>query len=149
MEETFNGKSKTKVCARCVEELPLHNFSTHNTSKDGLQSWCNRCNTLYNMLNREYKDVGGVKLCKKCRRFVPKSHFYTSQTHKDGLQCYCKDCDKEHGRLRNGTTGVYREAESRLSIHDYMLKMPVREIIDVLTERGCEGKISIKEDIEF
>lgn len=140
---------KTKICARCGEELTLDNFSIHNTSKDGLQSWCNRCNRLYSMLNREYKDVGGVKYCKKCRRFVPKNQFYPNEKHKDKLQSYCMECDREHGRLRNGTTGVYRESESRLSVHDYMLKMPVRDILDILKERGCEGKISIKEDIEF
>lgn len=140
-----------KVCARCGEELTLDNYSTHNTSKDGLQSWCNRCNRLYSMLMREYKDVGGVKYCKKCKRFVPKNLFYPSKTHKDGLQSYCQECDREHGKLRNGTTGEYREpGESHIPLQkilDVMLKMPLKYILDTLRKRGVKGRIQYEEDL--
>lgn len=142
---------KTKICPRCGEELTLDKFTTHSTTKDGLQSWCNRCNTLYNMLKREYKDVGGVKLCKKCRRFVPRNKFYPNEKHKDGLQSYCQECDKEHGRLRNGTTGEYRElGESHIQLQkilDVMLKMPLKYILDTLRKRGVKGRIQYEEDL--
>ena len=47
-----------------------------------------------------------TKVCAKCGRELPVSEYYAKG---DKLQSYCKDCMKEHGRLRNGTTGEYRQ----------------------------------------
>lgn len=48
-----------------------------------------------------------TKLCSKCGRVLPISEFYPRVNGK-GVQSWCKDCCRSHGRLRNGTTGVYR-----------------------------------------
>ncbi len=47
-----------------------------------------------------------TRRCPKCGRVLPKSEFYPKGK---GLQSWCKDCCKSHGRLRNGTTGIYRK----------------------------------------
>ncbi len=41
MEE--NNETKTKVCKRCGRELPLHEFSRHARTADGLQVYCRDC----------------------------------------------------------------------------------------------------------
>ena len=46
-----------------------------------------------------------MRLCTHCKQMKPESEFYPKG---DGLQSWCKDCCREHGRLRNGTTGEYR-----------------------------------------
>lgn len=47
------------------------------------------------------------KTCTKCGRTLPLSEFYKKSY--GGYQSQCKDCCKEHGRLRNGYTGEYRQ----------------------------------------
>lgn len=51
-----------------------------------------------------------TKVCAKCGRELPVSEYYAKG---DKLQAYCKDCMKEHGRLRNGTTGEYRQETAK------------------------------------
>ena len=53
-----------------------------------------------------------IRKCSKCGRELPLSEFYAKGKN---LQSYCNDCMKEHGRLRNGTTGEYREPDETLS----------------------------------
>jgi hypothetical protein len=36
---------KTKVCRKCGQELPITEFSVKTTAKDGLQSYCKKCNS--------------------------------------------------------------------------------------------------------
>ncbi len=39
----LNGETTTKVCAHCGKRKLRSEFSPSDTSEDGLQSWCNRC----------------------------------------------------------------------------------------------------------
>lgn len=50
-----------------------------------------------------------LKKCPKCGLYKDESQFY--KRGENGLQSHCIDCCKAHGRLRNGTTGIYREEE--------------------------------------
>lgn len=45
--------------------------------------------------------------CVHCMEIKPESEFYRRGIY--GFQSWCKDCCREHGRLRNGTTGIYRK----------------------------------------
>lgn len=49
-----------------------------------------------------------TRTCARCGRELPTSDFYPKG---NGLQSWCKECCKQHGRLRNGTTGKYRKPE--------------------------------------
>lgn len=133
-----------KICKRCLKEKPLDEFGKSDTTPDGLQSWCRECIKLYSVLNRKYKDVGGVKLCRKCHEIKPKTEFYPNRGKKDGLQSYCKDCCKEHGRLRNGSTGEYRREEMNL-----LGSYPVESLIDELKRRGYVGELKITKTIRI
>jgi len=48
-----------------------------------------------------------MKRCSKCHRLLQDTDFYVRRDN-DTLQSQCKDCCKAHGRLRNGTTGIYK-----------------------------------------
>lgn len=100
---------KEKKCKCCGIIKPAEEFSKKNGSPDGLQPWCKSCSNMYLQLGDFYKNRGGVKFCRRCRTFLPRDMFNANARHNDGLQSYCKVCDREHGRLRNGTSGVYRE----------------------------------------
>lgn len=52
-----------------------------------------------------------LRECTKCHRFLPESSFYTRRST-GGLQSQCIECCREHGRLRNGSTGIYREGNN-------------------------------------
>lgn len=45
--------------------------------------------------------------CARCGRELPYEAFY--KRGNNALQSWCKMCQKEHGRLRNGTTGIYKK----------------------------------------
>lgn len=53
-----------------------------------------------------------TKVCTKCGRLLPLTEFYARSDRKDKLQSHCKYCQREHGRLRNGTTGGYKKQET-------------------------------------
>ena len=61
-----------------------------------------------------------MKKCPKCKRMLPKSFFYPRKTT-GGLQSWCIECSRGHGRLRNGSTGIYREEtpQSKLDMEDF------------------------------
>lgn len=54
-----------------------------------------------------------MKLCTKCHRLLPETEFYVRRDH-NTLQSQCKDCCKAHGRLRNGTTGIYKKENTNM-----------------------------------
>ncbi|MBP3573620.1 MAG: hypothetical protein J6J71_03315 [Prevotella sp.] len=56
-----------------------------------------------------------TKICAHCGKRKPLDEFYVKADAKDGHQAYCKDCMREHGRLRNGTTGEYRQPEGTMT----------------------------------
>lgn len=85
-----------------------------------------------------FEQIG--KMCTKCGKVKPMSQFY--KKGEKGLQSHCKDCMKAHGRLRNGSTGVYRE-EPKEEIKDLfeqkeniLLKYTATELINHLRMRG-------------
>ena len=133
----------TNKCKRCQKDKPVTDFTPSATTPDGLQSWCTECISLYTKLSAEAKNkgLGGVKFCRKCHEIKPRTEFYPSMTHKDGLQTHCKAFDKEHGRLRNGTTGEYRD------IHEELNKYSSRQLADELKLRGYEGNLKKVEEL--
>lgn len=72
-----------------------------------------------------------MRTCTKCGRQLPLSEFYPKN---EGHQSWCKDCQKEHGRLRNGTTGEYRANPTILEATD-------KQLYDELKRRGYDGKL--------
>lgn len=54
-----------------------------------------------------------LKQCSKCQRYLPESSFYIRRDNRK-IQSQCIDCCKAHGRLKNGTTGVYKKEGDNL-----------------------------------
>ena len=139
---------ETKVCKRCGKEFKISEFGKNEAAKDGKQSWCNRCNRLYNSLRIEYADVGGVKVCSKCRRIKPLTDFYKIESRRDGCSSYCKDCDKEHGRMRNGTTGEYR-IDTTLPPQQVIKRIATPVIVAELKDRGAKGSLEFVTKVDL
>lgn len=51
-----------------------------------------------------------MRRCTKCGRELPESEFYVRRDT-GGLQSWCIRCCRNHGMLRNGSTGIYRKEE--------------------------------------
>lgn len=43
----------SKRCANCAETLPREEFYRRSATKDGLQSWCKKCQRAYDQANRK------------------------------------------------------------------------------------------------
>ena len=81
------------------------------------------------------------KRCPKCGRMLPMSEFYTMTSRPDGHSSYCKECNREHGRLRNGTTGEYRANPTISEATD-------NQLYDELKRRGYDGKLTRTSTLE-
>lgn len=55
-----------------------------------------------------------TKVCAHCGMEKPIGSFYKKGEF-GGTQSWCKKCQKEHGRLRNGSTGEYRTPDNESS----------------------------------
>ncbi len=95
-----------KVCARCSQELPMSDFAIRAASKDGLQTWCRRCNSSWATEHRPRKmQVAppvqpGMKWCRRCGRTKVESSFASNRRRPDGLQSYCRACQAEDYRTK-------------------------------------------------
>lgn len=63
-----------------------------------------------------------MKQCTKCHRILPESEFYVRRDN-NTLQSQCKDCCKAHGRLRNGTTGIYKNPQNQQNMSNVYAKV--------------------------
>ena len=98
-----------KRCSKCKKRKTESEFGKKRQSKDGLKSWCKKCEReyarkyykrkaeplkKYYAYEQSHRVVGGVKekRCRKCRKWKPESKFYKKTKHKDGLANRCKEC---------------------------------------------------------
>jgi len=95
----------------------------------------NICVVLEEVLDSQPIDVYKTRKCSKCGRVLPESQYYRKG---DTLQSWCIDCCKEHGRLRNGTTGEYRTNPTITEATD-------QELYNELKRRGFEGELIRKQ----
>lgn len=90
-------------------------FSLHNSPND--EYFIQLYDRMEKHRREAWRSFGGHGRqirCKCCGKLKPSSDFYRRGTN--GLQSWCKECCKEHGRLRNGTTGEYKTEENYESI---------------------------------
>ncbi len=107
--EELRKIAKMKRCSKCKKRKTESKFSKDRKSRDGLGSWCKKCDreyaSKYYRRNRRdvkkyyayeqcHRVVGGVKekRCRKCGKWKPESKFYKQSKHKDGLANRCKEC---------------------------------------------------------
>ena len=73
-----------------------------------------------------------TRVCPNCGRELPENKFYRKGK---GLQSWCIDCCRKHGKLRNGTTGVYRDNPTISDATD-------QQLYDELKRRGYQGELT-------
>jgi len=56
----MNNQEATKVCSHCQVPKPLSEFYKHKTTKDGLSSWCNKCES-QNSKQYYFKNQDAIK----------------------------------------------------------------------------------------
>jgi hypothetical protein len=89
-----------KQCKRCKKSKEISEFNKQSSSKDGLSSWCRKCQSEYKK-ERYKKQIINVKekKCTKCQD-VKKSKHFSKAGSPDGLGLWCKKCissySKEH-----------------------------------------------------
>ncbi len=122
--EKLKKIGKMKRCARCKEQQTESEFGKKRQSKDGLKSWCKKCECEYGceryrrnrgdvkkyyVYEQSHRVVGGVKekRCRKCRKWKAESRFYKQSKHKDGLANRCKECaNKDTNKSRERRLAV-------------------------------------------
>ncbi len=113
-----------KQCTKCQKLKDESEFGKKPSRKDGLRSWCRKCESEYShkyyrrgrgsvRKQRRYDEfhrvVDGVKQkrCRKCGKWKPESKFYKQSKHKDGLANRCKKCkDKDTNKARKRRLAV-------------------------------------------
>jgi len=100
---------RMKQCTKCKKWKDLREFSKQSSRKDGLRSWCKKCECEYahNYYGRKKKRmrkhtiselshrlVNGAKekRCCRCKKWKAETEFYKQRRLKDGLMVYCKEC---------------------------------------------------------
>lgn len=84
-------------------------------------------------LNQEEKELfEKTRVCPNCGRELPENKFYRKGK---GLQSWCIDCCRKHGKLRNGTTGEYRDNPTISDATD-------QQLYDELKRRGYQGELT-------
>ena len=73
-------------------------------------------------------------MCTKCGRVLSEDNFYIRRD-KGTYQSWCIDCCKAHGRLRNGTTGIYKKQENMNEINYNGTTIRVETITPYLAEQ--------------
>ena len=91
---------KTKICTnkKCLKEKPLSEFEKHSGHKDGLQSWCKECKSIF---NKGYRDKNKVKLAKQKKQYYidhKKILKQKSKEHRENNLDYYKKYNKEYGQ---------------------------------------------------
>ena len=100
-EQTATARDlDTKVCRKCLRELPKENFSKCSHMVDGLQTYCKECSAqMYKEWDqkRKHKTESQMntetKRCSKCGEIKPVTEFYKDV--KGGHKSQCKACHKE------------------------------------------------------
>ena len=104
-----------KRCSKCKKFKDESEFGKKPSRKDGLRSWCKKCDSEYASKyyrrgrgsvrkQRRYDEfhrvVDGVKQkrCNKCRQWKPEGEFHKRRKSKDGLRWQCKKCLNEATR---------------------------------------------------
>ena len=101
-----------KRCPKCKSRKDENEFYKNAAQKDGLASWCRKCQREYERkqyrkvrktvkayykYEERHRIVDGVKQkrCSKCNRWRAESEFYKKHRHKDGLTGQCKECSNK------------------------------------------------------
>ena len=112
-----NEQSKTKVCKKCGQELPLEYFSKNARAKDGLQIYCKDCQKALVKARRERDKENLLK------------HFQEEIIGNSG---------------EDGRKDMWNEkAEARA----YLEVLPDSEILAELRRRGYIGRLSKKIEV--
>lgn len=97
-------ETPTKLCPKCGRVLPHYDFHPKLEAKDGLQSWCKKCNRedarqraeqrrAEKAAAREAEKNATTKVCRTCGRELPISEYYLKHGKPD---IHCKDCVKKY-----------------------------------------------------
>lgn len=89
---------KTKVCRHCGRRKYLRSFTTHNSSKDGLEHRCKSCVRKYN--RSRYRKAGGF--CLDCNK---PSHFRRCEACREKFQAQAEAMLAE-GSVTDGLCGI-------------------------------------------
>lgn len=101
-----------KTCSACHQTLPLTEFYTDRSKKDGFRAQCKKCfDTKTRICLACHKQLSNkffgrfsvlcnscaatLKRCPTCRQIKPHSAFYKNPSQTDGLDPHCIECKRE------------------------------------------------------
>lgn len=95
-----NQLAMTRVCKKCLRELPHSSFYRQKNGRDGIRTKCNKCSineantyTRKNVLqNKDGSHSVDQKRCHHCKETKISTEFYKLACSKDGLNPRCKKC---------------------------------------------------------
>jgi hypothetical protein len=152
-----------KKCSKCKELKLFSDFCKKVKSKDGLQSWCKKCNNEETLIKRLQNKLSlpllplNHKKCSKCNQVKNFIEFGKDKNKKDGKKYKCKECsfiiDKEWNeknpnyRLLYSKNWKLNNPNYYQNIHKvkkqtnptYKFKEQIRSNITNSFKRACKG----------
>lgn len=129
-----------KKCSHCKEIKQRSEFSKHNYSLDGLQTYCKLCRRELAKMQREkikekiLEKVIIEKRCKKCRETKKTIEFTKSLSSKDGFSNTCKMCTSIQYRDRKRE----KQIKERMDAIGYVeIKKTIPKDIDLSQNKTC------------
>ena len=133
----------TKVCKKCGQELPIHEFYSCSTNKDKLQNTCRNC-------RREERGASrtpNIIHCPVCNKDLPYYKFLPSKKGITGRMWCCEDCFKAKPNISNNNFRKTYDKEFRDRIYRQKRESRIRNYRHYIWNQ-CRNKAKRK-GIEF
>lgn len=90
---------ETRTCRKCGAELPIEAFTKNKSKKDGINTWCRKCTSLYKVKYRTEHTEEIRKAKQKCyyaKKEQYQKHFKENylKTRWTQVNPFCKDFEK-------------------------------------------------------
>lgn len=105
-----------KFCPRCVQTLPVTDFTKHSSKKDGLQSYCRECMKLYRKESFSKNPEPYRRRAKTKKGYDPEARAKRAQSEK--VPCECGRKKQRNSKM----CATCRSNRWRKDKHGYMIR---------------------------
>ena len=89
-----------KICTKCKIDKSLSEYNNNRRYKDGFESWCKKCKSLYYKIDNSSKNYNPdpyikEKKCCCCKQIKPIDNYGFNKLMESGYSSTCKECQNK------------------------------------------------------